>query len=96
MKIYDKNRHSQNCDFFVNYCFLNTYALVLFFTFGYAPHITMKEENEIKKSFQNKKEYIPPKLEVTIIRMGYGITSGPVRIVNETNVSYQKSMKNVS
>ncbi|MCT3947849.1 hypothetical protein AB2S32_02915 [Elizabethkingia anophelis] len=56
----------------------------------------MKEENEIKKSFQNKKEYIPPKLEVAVIRMGHGITSGPVRIVNETNVSYQKNMKNVS
>ncbi|MCL1673747.1 hypothetical protein [Elizabethkingia ursingii] len=56
----------------------------------------MKEENEIKKSFQNKKEYIPPKLEVVTIRMGHGITSGPVRTVNETNRSYQKSMKNVS
>lgn len=56
----------------------------------------MKEENEIKRSFQNKKEYIPPRLEVTIIRMGHGITSGPVRIVNDTNGSYQKNMKNVS
>ncbi|CAM3618549.1 hypothetical protein ELOC111193_13765 [Elizabethkingia occulta] len=56
----------------------------------------MKEENEIKKSFQNKKEYIPPKLEVAIIRMGHGITSGPVRTVNKTNEPYQKSMKNVS
>lgn len=56
----------------------------------------MKEENEIKNLSQIRKEYIPPKLEVAIIRMGHGITSGPVRIVNETNVSYQKSMKNVS
>ncbi|AJW62350.1 hypothetical protein OZ664_03670 [Elizabethkingia sp. HX WHF] len=56
----------------------------------------MKEEKEIKKTFQNKKEYIPPKLEVVIIRMGDGITSGPIRTVNETKGSYQKSMKNVS